>query len=51
MDKSEVLFWIGWLLCCFMGGATFPQKTEEINPWLFRVGVLMVMQAILLKYF
>lgn len=51
MDKTKFIFYIGWLLCSYMGGATFPQRSEEIKPWLFRVGVVIAMGAIFLKCF
>ena len=50
MDKIEYLFYIGLCLASFNMGATFPKNIEEVNPWLFRVGVVISLTALSIKY-
>ena len=49
MDKIGYLFLFGLCLASFTMGATFPKKKEEVDPWFFRVGVVISLTAIGIK--
>lgn len=50
MDKIGYLFYIGLCLASFITGATFPRNNEEVKHWLFRVGVVISLMALGIKY-
>jgi len=50
MDKIGYVFFFGLSLASFTTGATFPKYKEEVNPWLFRVGVVISLTALTIKY-
>lgn len=50
MDKIGYVFFFGLCLASFNVGATFPKYKEEVNPWLFRVGVVISLTALTIKY-
>lgn len=50
MDKIGYFFLFGLCLTSFNMGATFPKNNEEVNPWLFRVGVVISLTALSIKY-
>ena len=50
MDKVGYFFFFGLCLASFTMGGTFPKNKEEIDPWLFRVGVVISLTALSIKY-
>jgi len=50
MDKVGYFFLFGLCLASFNMGATFPKNIKEVNPWLFRVGVVISLIAFSIKY-
>lgn len=50
MDKVGYFFFFGLCLASFTMGGTFPKTNEEVEPWLFRVGVVIALVTLNIRY-